>query len=93
MFGVCLLFIILATTTSYTDLAPFLGLLFMVQYVMLYFFLRVRYAIQLPLMWCCSCTEQRHLRFHTFVGLFSIFVLICDAYDMFKAMVSQDGLY
>lgn len=87
-----LIFVLLLTLTNYTEDAPFLGLIFLVQPVLLYLFLRVRFAIDQPIIVCCSCTEQKHLRFIFFVGLFSVFVIICDLFDLFSAAVSQSGL-
>jgi len=57
VFLTSLVFILLTTLTSYTDLAPFLGLIFLSQPIFFYFFLRIRFAIDLPLLWCCSCSE------------------------------------
>jgi len=32
------------------------------------------------------------LRFHFFVGLYSVFILVCDVFDLFTAAVSHTGL-
>ena len=87
-----LLFIILSSASSCFDKGPFMATLFLLQPASLYFFLRIRFSIQLPLLWCWSCTEQGHMRYHLCTGLFAGFVVFCDLLDIIRSLFMHTGL-
>ena len=60
---------------------------------MFYLTFRIKYAIRLPFMWCSTCTERRHLRFHFFNGLFSVFTVIVIIIDWVLSGTKNEGLY
>lgn len=82
------LIIILASSTEYFTVEPLMTLIFISQGFLFYLVFRTKYAISKPLMWCTSCTERRHLRFHFCNGLFSFFVIFCDVLDLFRSAIA-----
>ena len=89
VFFFVLTFIVVSTMTDDFDQKPILSSLFVAQPVLLYFFLRIRYAIELPLMWCCTCTEHRHLQYHLFSACFAGFLIFCNVYSMIRSMIGE----
>ena len=87
-----ILFIIFMTT-SVLAIEPLLTTCFIVQIFMYYLTFRTKYAIDLPFMWCSSCSEKRHVRFHLGNGLFSCFIIFCIVLDFFRAIIKKDGLF
>ena len=89
IFSCLLLIIILASSTSVLTDDPLLTLIYMLQSLFFYMMFRTKYAIQLPFMWCSSCSERRHLRFHFCNVMFSILVIVIDCFDFVKAMTKD----
>ena len=87
------MFIILASSTNAFDNEPMMTLIFLVQMFLFYLFFRTKYAISLPLMWCTSCSERRHLRFHFCNGFFCVLVIFCDVFDIFRSAITKNGLF
>ena len=89
-----LLIIILFQAANCFDFAPLLTVNFILQAVFYYLNFRVKYAVpNLPFMWCSSCSERRHIRFHFWNAFFAGFVILCDLLDIFRSAISKNGLF
>ena len=87
-----LLLLILASSTDAFADEPFMTLIFLVQIFLIYHVFRTKYAMALPLMWCMSCNERRHLRFHFCNGFFCVFIIFVDVLDIFRSAITKNGL-
>ena len=84
--------VLLTSTESFQD-EPLMTLIFLGQTYLVYLMFRVRFAIGLSFLWCGSCTESRHLRFHFFNAFYAAFTIFVDLLDFFRAMIPKDGLF
>ena len=89
---VLLSFIITVFSSQAIDDAPIATLFLFAQLPMLYFSLRVRFAIQLPFIWCSTCTEHRHMQFLFWHGMFQVIIIAGEVYDIFRSMLGKNGL-
>lgn len=93
LFSLIILSIILLTSTSAFSDEPLMTLIFLTQIYFFYLMFRVKYAIDLPLLWCWSCNEPRHIRYHFCNGFFAAFTIFCDILDFFRSMIPKTGLF
>ena len=88
-----LLFIILASSSNTIRDDPLMTFIFIIQIFNMYLMFRVKFAIELPFFWCSSCSERRHLKFHFCNGFFAVFTIFCDVLDLFRSMITKNGLF